>query len=119
MARAKRVYRVVFHNQGKVYELYARQVSHSEMYGFVEIGDLIFGERTAILVDPSEEKLKGEFAGVKRTFVPIHAVMRIDEVEKEGTNKVVALGGNASNVTPLPFPVYTLGGDSPGGGAPS
>ncbi len=107
----KRIYRVVFHAQGKIYELYARSVSHGEMYGFVEIGDIIFGERTAILVDPSEEKLKGEFAGVKRTFVPIHAVIRIDEVEKEGTAKIVAAGeGAASNVAPFPVPVYTPGG---------
>ena len=33
-------------------------MSHGELYGFVEIGEIIFGERTAILVDPSEEKLK-------------------------------------------------------------
>jgi hypothetical protein len=107
----KRVYRIVFHNQGKVYELYASHVSHGEMYGFVEVGDIIFGERTAILVDPSEEKLKGEFSDVKRTFVPIHAVIRIDEVEKSGTNKIVAIDGESSNVAPFPVPMYTPGGD--------
>ena len=106
----KRAYRVIFHNQGNVYELYARSVSHGEMYGFVEIGEIVFGERTAILVDPSEEKLKGQFAGVKRTFVPIHAVVRIDEVEQSGTNKVIP-AGEASNVTQFPMPVYTPGGD--------
>ena len=106
----KRAYRVIFHNQGNVYELYARSVSHGEMYGFVEIGEIIFGERTAILVDPSEEKLKGQFAGVKRTFVPIHAVVRIDEVEESGTSKMTATG-EASNVTQFPMPVYTPGGD--------
>ena len=77
----KRIYRIVFHNQGNLYELYAHDVSHAEMYGFVEVADIIFGERTAILVDPSDEKLKSEFAGVKRTFVPLHAVVRIDEVD--------------------------------------
>ena len=35
-----------------------------------------------------EEKLKAEFSGVKRTFVPLHAVVRIDEVEREGVNKI-------------------------------
>ena len=106
----KRVYRVIFHNQGNVFELYARSVSHGEMYGFVEVGEIIFGERTAILVDPSEEKLKGQFAGVKRTFVPIHAVVRIDEVERSGTNKMTA-ADDASNVAQFPVPVYTPGGD--------
>ncbi|MCB1739441.1 MAG: DUF1820 family protein [Gammaproteobacteria bacterium] len=108
----KRVFRVVFHCQGNIYELHARHVSHGEMYGFVEIDDIIFGERTALLVDPSEEKLKSEFEGVKRTFVPMHAVIRIDEVEKEGANKVVASADAAGGkVTPFPMPMYTPGGD--------
>lgn len=105
----KRIYRIVFHNQGKIYEIYARHVSQGTLYGFVEIGDLIFGERSAVLVDPSEERLKAEFAGVKITYVPMHAVLRIDEVEKEGTNKIVSTEPG-SNVTPFPIPLYTPGG---------
>jgi hypothetical protein len=106
----KKTYRIVFHNQGKLYELYARQVSHGDMYGFIEVGEIIFGERTEIIVDPSEERLKSEFAGVKRTFVPIHAVVRIDEVDKEGANKIHAVGAGESNVSPFPAPMYTPGG---------
>ena len=111
----KRVFRVVFHNQGKVYELHARDVSHAEMYGFVEIADIIFGERSALLVDPSEEKLKSEFAGVSRTFVPVHSVIRVDEVEKEGVNKIVSVGEGGGNVAPFPMPVYPPGGGGGGG----
>ncbi len=110
----KAVYRIVFHNQGKLYELHARHVSHGEMYGFVEVADLIFGERTAVVVDPSEERLKSEFEGVKRTFIPLHAVIRIDEVKKEGANKIVSVGEGANNVTPFPMPMYTPGGDNKG-----
>ena len=110
----KHTYRIVFHNQGKLYELYARHVSHGEMYGFIEVGDIIFGERTEVIVDPSEERLKSEFAGVKRTFVPIHAVVRIDEVEKEGHNKIHAVGENGTNVAPFSVPMYTPGGDKGG-----
>ena len=111
MAR-KSTYKVVFHNQGKIYELYARHVSHGEMYGFVEIADIVFGERTAILVDPAEERLKAEFEGVKRTFVPLHAVIRIDQVEREGVAKIHAAGESGANVTPFPMPGYQPpGGD--------
>lgn len=106
----KHIYRVVFHNHGKVYELYARSVSHGEMYGFIEIGEIIFGERTAILVNPSEEKLKAEFEGVQRTYVPIHAVVRIDEVQREGPNKILE-ATEGSNVTAFPVPLYPPGGD--------
>ena len=111
----KHTYRIVFHNQGKLYELYARSVGHSDMYGFVEVGEIIFGARTEVIVDPSEERLKAEFAGVKRTFVPIHAVVRIDEVEKEGANKIHSVDGDGSNVAPFPVPMYTPGGGEKGG----
>ena len=110
----KHTYRIIFHNQGKLYELYARQVSHGDMYGFVEVADIIFGARTEMIVDPSEERLKSEFSGVKRTFVPIHAVVRVDEVDKEGANKIHAVGEGGSNVSPFPVPMYTPGGDKGG-----
>ncbi|MBT6277963.1 MAG: DUF1820 family protein [Chromatiales bacterium] len=115
MNNRKHIYKVVFHNQGKVYELYAGEISQGELYGFVEVADIIFGERSSVLVDPSEERLKAEFAEVKRTYIPMHAVIRMDEVDKEGTNKIVSTDG--SNVTPFPSnPVYTPNnsGDSPG-----
>ena len=67
--------------------------------------DIIFGERSAVLVDPSEEKLKSEFEGVKRTFVPIHSVVRVDEVAREGVNKITAAPGDGK-VTPFPVPAY-------------
>lgn len=86
--KSKHIYRVIFQNQSSVYELYARKVSQGELYPFVEIEDIIFGERSNLLVDPSEEKLKSEFGTVKRTFIPLHAIVRIDEVEKEAANKI-------------------------------
>ena len=41
--------------------------------------------------------------------------MNIDEVEKEGTNKIVGTDYSSSNVTHFPLPIYTPGGD----GSPS
>ena len=87
----KRIYKVIFTNQGKVFEIYARQVTSGELYGFVEAQGLLFGERTTLVVDPSEEQLKLEFNGVNRTYIPFHNVIRIDEVEKEGTGKILQL----------------------------
>jgi hypothetical protein len=104
----RHLYKVIFMNQGQVYEIYARSVSHGDLFGFIEIEQLVFGERTTVVVDPSEERIKTEFAGVKRVFVPMHAVMRIDEVEKQGVSKISKAEG--SNVTQFPLPVYTPGG---------
>ncbi len=80
----KSIFRVVFHSQGNVYELYAREVSQGAMYAFVEVGDIIFGERSKLVVDPSEDKLKSVFSEVKLTYIPLHAIIRIDEFENEG-----------------------------------
>jgi hypothetical protein len=100
---ATSIYKVIFYNQGQVYEVYARAIYQSEMYGFIEVEEFIFGERTQLVVDPGEEKLKGEFEDVKRSYIPMHAIIRIDEVEKEGTGKVTDLK-SGDKVTPLSFP---------------
>lgn len=100
------LYKVVFVNQGQVYEVYARSVGHGALFGFVEIGELVFGERSSVVVDPSEEKIKTEFANVKRTYLPMHSVLRIDEVDKQGSAKVTKAEGN---VTQFPVPIYTPG----------
>ncbi len=96
-----RIFRISFINQGRVYELYADSVRQGDLYGFVEIEGLIFGETSSVVIDPNEEKLKAEFGGVSRTIVPMHSVIRIDEVEKRGQSKIIELDSNA-NVTPFP-----------------
>jgi hypothetical protein len=77
---ASHIFKVQFVNQGKVYEIYARKVSHGSLFGFIEVEELVFGERTTVVVDPAEEKIKAEFNDVKRTYLPMHSVLRIDEV---------------------------------------
>lgn len=101
----KHIYRITFMNQDKVYEIYARQISQGGMFGFVEVEKLQFGQKSEVVVDPSEERLKDEFADVTRTYIPMHAIIRIDEVSKPGHAKISE--GNGSKV--MPFPVYTSG----------
>ena len=82
----KTLYKIVFVSQGQVYEVYAREVSHGGLFGFIEVEELVFGERSSVVVDPSEERIKSEFENVKRTYLPMHSIIRIDEVEKQGTS---------------------------------
>ncbi len=105
---ASHIFRILFVNQGKVYEVYARRVNHGELFGFIEVEELLFGERSSVVLDPSEERIKGEFEGVQRTFLPLHSVLRIDEVKKQGMSKIMALEGGGSNVSQFPLPVYTM-----------
>ena len=103
----KRLFKVTFMSQGQVYEIYARDVGHGALFGFVEVEKLVFGERSSLVVDPSEEKIKTEFEGVKRTYLPMHSIIRIDEVDKQGPSKISRLEGG--NVAQFPVPVYTPG----------
>ena len=107
------VYKVIFQNGGQVFEVFARQIYQSDMWGFIEIEELVFGERSAVLVDPSEEKLKTEFSGVKRSYIPLHSVIRIDEVDKEGAAKVSEAAPQGAKVAHLPFASIP---PAPGGG---
>jgi hypothetical protein len=97
------IYRITFFNQGQVYEIYARHVFQSELWGFLEVEQFVFGERSKMIVDPAEEKLKSEFSAIKRSFIPMHSVVRIDEVEKEGAAKITD-APEGSNVSSFPFP---------------
>lgn len=94
------LYRVLFVNQDKVLEVYARQIYQSDLYGFIEVEELVFGEKSSVVVDPSEEKLRQEFQGVKRSYIPMHAIVRIDEVERLGVTRVRE---GSAKVTPITF----------------
>lgn len=105
----RRLYKVVFSSQGKVYEIYARSVGQGSIFGFVEVEELLFGQKTQVVVDPTEEQLRNEFRGVRRTHIPLHSVIRIDEVEKEGVSRIA--GDANGSVAAFPVPVPPKGGD--------
>ncbi len=102
------VYKVIFHNGNQVFEVFARQIYQSDMWGFIEIEEILFGERSKIVVDPSEEKIKNEFAGVKRSYIPLQSVIRIDEVEKEGPAKVSDNMASESSSKIANFPRFNM-----------
>ncbi len=110
MSANRQIYRVIFLNQGQIYEIYVTSIYQSDLYGFIEVEEFLFGERAQVVVDPSEERLKNEFAGVQRSFIPMQAVIRIDEVEKEGVAKVTDAGGSNVTAFPMPFSPSPKGG---------
>lgn len=110
----RKLYRVRFLNEGRIFELYAREVGQGLLFGFVEIADLVWGSKSEVIIDPGEQELRNEFAGVERLHVPMHAMVRIDEVDKGGSAKIIPLpGGAAAKSGTPPVPLY-----GPGGGAP-
>jgi hypothetical protein len=105
MSKREPIYKLIFLNQGQVFEMYAKQIYQSDLWGFLEVEEFVFGERTQVVVDPSEEKLKAQFEGVVRSFVPMHSIIRIDEVERLGTPTIrEAKGGGNVMAFPVPMP---------------
>lgn len=98
----KTLFRISFANQESIYEIYARSIKESDLFGFIEVEELIFGEQTTLVVDPSEERLKLEFSDVKRTYIPMPSIIRIDEVNKQGPAKVKDNMGFGNKVSHFP-----------------
>lgn len=98
-----KLYKVSFLSQGKSIELYARHVASSALWGFTEIGELVFdppGEGR--VVDPTEERLREEFKDTTVLHVPIQAIVRIEEVMRRGP---LAIRDAASGEKVMPFPM--------------
>lgn len=102
--RNKKLYKVTFLHLGKSYELYARHVASSPLWGFTEVGELVFepvGE--GLLVDPTEERLRDEFKDTRVLHLPMQSVIRIEEVDRKGA-LAIRDAGDGQKITPFPMP---------------
>lgn len=93
------LYKVIFVNHSQIYEVFVKNVHQGDLYGFVIIEDFVFGEKTSLVVDPSEERLRTEFEGVSRAFIPLQRIIRIDQVKKRGTAKIAAISKDDAGLT--------------------
>ncbi|APE04395.1 MULTISPECIES: DUF1820 family protein [Alteromonas] len=107
MANEELLYRIQFISNGERYELYVKTLMQGSLFGFVEIGDFVWDTHTSVVLDPSHEKLKSEFSGVTKTYIPMHNVLRIDAVNKKGSAKITQLENKSDKVTVFPSPIYT------------
>ena len=98
--KSKTVYKIIFIQLGEIYEVFAKQIYQSDMYGFIEVEEYIFNKDKQLVVDPSSEKLKNEFSEVERSYIPINAILRIDEVKEGGEAKIKK---NKDKVSPFPL----------------
>lgn len=98
------LYKITFLNGGKVYELYARHVSSSGLWGFIEVGELVWDSGDNVVIDPTEERLRDEFGGSRRLHLPMHAVLRVEEVDRKGQLAIRDSQTGDRIVTPFPMP---------------
>ncbi|MDT8449472.1 MAG: DUF1820 family protein [Wenzhouxiangellaceae bacterium] len=96
------MYKLVFFNHGKVYELFAERVDSSHLYGFVQASGLVFEPESRVVVDPTEERLRAEFADTESLLLPMQSVIRIEKVKKRGPC-VIRDRKSGEKVTPLPL----------------
>ena len=101
------LYKIKFVQQDTIYEIYARYVSEESLMGFIEVEELIFSEQGSD-EDQSEARLRAEFKNVKRCYLPMHTLLRIDEVSKQGKSKVEAVNSTDNNVSHFPGQVISL-----------
>lgn len=101
---SKPLYRLHFQHQDKLYVVYARRVASSAIWGFVEVGELDFDIREGVLVDPAEERLREEFADTRSLHLPMHSVLRIEEVVRRGSAAIHEAAEPGRVVTPFPMP---------------
>ncbi len=45
----RHIFKIMFVNQGKAYEIYARKVSHGALFGFIEVEELVYRERSTVV----------------------------------------------------------------------
>ena len=100
----KPLYKVTFLNHGKVYELYARHVGGSSLWGFTEVGELLFDLHEGLVVDPTEERLRDEFGTTKVLHLPMQSIVRVEEVERKGQSVIRDAESGERVVTPFPLP---------------
>ena len=82
------IYKVIFYNQNNVFEIYAKNINPNKMLGFIELSDLIFANSSNLILNSVEEKMKAEFANVKKTYIPLNSIIRIDNVIKAEKIKI-------------------------------
>jgi hypothetical protein len=101
----RKLYKVTFVSAGRIYELYARHVASSELWGFTEVSEIAFDVSEGVVVDPTEERLRDEFGMTKRLHLPMQSILRIEEVERRGALRIRDAASGETVITPFPIPV--------------
>jgi hypothetical protein len=99
----KNLYKITFFNAGKIYELYARKIVSGDIWGFTEISELVFDVNEGLVVDPTEERLRDEFANTKVLHLPMQSIVRIEEVDRRG--QLAIRDATTGEKVVMPFPV--------------
>jgi len=94
------LYKVKFVQQDAVVELVAKYISEESLMGFIEIEDIVFsGSGEAHCTD---DKYRHEFAGLNRCYLPLHTLLRIDELSSSTDVLIGEVEAKKDNVRRFP-----------------
>ena len=94
--KADKYYKVQFYDaKREIITFFAKKVNPSSFLGLIEVSDILFMD-SEIIINPDEEKVRLELGGVSRTFLPLNAIVRIDEID-QGRGKLLKLVTNKSS----------------------
>jgi hypothetical protein len=95
------VYRVTFTENNTIKKIFSKFISEDNLESFIELDDLIFD---SVLNDTAchQEVLKSEFKGVQRLYLPLHTILRIDEIHLDSKGQLKISDSAKSNVSPFP-----------------
>lgn len=110
----KTLYRVKFRSEDKMYEIYADSVYQADLIGFIAIEGLRFSEpgTNSVIANPSEERMREEFADTEVLLLPMHSIFRVDVVKAQGMAKIVQLDPQNQVSQNIIFPSSKPGDDS-------
>lgn len=101
MAAIDYIYRVIFKQDDQRCQLYAQYICEESLMGFLEVESLIFSpDSSSLIVDVKQEELKQQYKGVKRTYIPMHTVIRVDEI-KASECQLLANASSVGNIAYL------------------
>jgi len=101
---SKKLYKVTFHNGGRIYELYARHIASGALWGFTEVSELVFDVNEGLVIDPTEERLRDEFANTRVLHLPMQSIVRIEEVNRKAQLAIRDAATGEKVVMPFPMP---------------
>ena len=91
MQEERYIFKVIFNDENRnVITLYAEEMTTS-LLGFIEISKLFFPEASDIIVTPDDDKVYKIFKDVKRVYIPINQIIRIDELFNNKEPQVINL----------------------------
>ena len=74
----KPIYRILFVEQEEVKEIYAQYISEETLVGFIEADTILNQGSRKPALSPNQ---------VRRCYIPLHTILRIDEIITEKTVK--------------------------------